>query len=372
MQRISLGVLAAALAVLIAALVAPQGSADSSTAEVVAVHTHAQPTQPSPRVTSPSAGIRPNVAATVLRAVPTNACQAGLVAFTFDDGPSPTVTPNLVRTLLDLHAPATFFMVGQRLGGALAAGNLVARSGFVVGDHTWSHPMLTHLNNAQIKSELLRTRRLMRSDGIGINDLMRPPYGAVNQRVRQVVRSLGMVPVLWTIDSRDWAGGSPRQIINAVLGHLRRNQSNIVLQHDGVDNSPNSVRAVPTIINGARKRGFCLTTVGSNGQMAVPVPQLHVTAVSGTEDGPTPIQVRLDLDRPTTRAVSVRVSTEAGSATPGEDFTPRVIEVVFPRAIPVIADSTIEPVEDVKLVFDQANGIEVLRPVVLASIFSNE
>lgn len=364
MHRTALGVLISSLALTLAAVVTPHGNLNQSAPQARDV---AAVTELVPAVDR------------VVRAVPTRECHAGLVALTFDDGPSPTVTPVLVRTLLKLHAPATFFMVGQRLGGASAAGRLVSRSGFAIGNHSWSHPMLTDLSNAQIKSELLRTRRLMRADHLTLTDLMRPPYGAVNARVLKVIKSLGFVPVLWTVDSGDWRGGAPQEIAHAVLSHLMPNRPNIVLQHDGVNNSPNSVKAVPAIVHGARARGFCLTTVGPNGTMAVPVPQLRVSTVAGTEAGPSPIRVRLDLDRPTTRTVSVRVRTEPGTATPGQDYTSRVIRVVFPRGartasftIGVRDDAEPEGVENVQLVFDEPTGLSIARSVVLASIISNE
>jgi peptidoglycan/xylan/chitin deacetylase (PgdA/CDA1 family) len=192
-------------------------------------------------------------------------CRSGLVALTFDDGPSRTVTPVLVHTLLERQVPATFFMVGSRIRTAPAAGRLVQRSGFVIGNHTWSHADLPRLSNAAIRHQLRSTRREMRAHGIRPSDLMRPPYGAISHRVRVDVRRLGLVPVLWTVDSRDWAGGSPQQIASRILGALRKHATNIVLQHDGVTNSPNSVAAVPIVVRTARERGFCFTHLGPRG-----------------------------------------------------------------------------------------------------------
>ncbi|MCZ4498833.1 MAG: polysaccharide deacetylase, partial [Marmoricola sp.] len=94
------------------------------------------------------------------------ACSKGLVALTFDDGPSRTVTPGLVRSLLRLQVPATFFLVGSRIKSAPAAGRLVQRSGFGIGNHTWSHPQLTRLSDAAVKGQLRRTRGAMKRHGI--------------------------------------------------------------------------------------------------------------------------------------------------------------------------------------------------------------
>ncbi|MCW2787627.1 MAG: polysaccharide deacetylase, partial [Marmoricola sp.] len=224
-------------------------------------------------------------------------CPAGLVALTFDDGPAATVTPVLVHELLHLEVPATFFMVGSRIATAPAAARLVQRSGFTIGNHTWNHPELTALGDPAVRRQLRMTRREMRAVGITPSTLMRPPYGAVNHRILTDVRRLALVPVLWTVDSEDWAGGNARQIASRILGALRRHQTNIVLQHDGVTNSPASVAAVPRVVRIARRRGFCFTGLGSRGRPVVPVRSrpdpVGPPAVTGTTTGPASLRALL-------------------------------------------------------------------------------
>ncbi len=202
-------------------------------------------------------------------------CSAGFVALTFDDGPSRTVTPGLVKILLEKKVPATFFMIGSRIKTAPGAGRLVQNSGFKIGNHTWDHPQLPQQSDAAIMHEMRSTAREMRADHLVPSNLMRPPYGAINARVRHDMRELHLVPVLWTIDSRDWAGGNSAQIAGRILGALRPHQQNIVLQHDGVNNSPASVGAVPEVVRVARHHGYCFTHLDEHGAMA------HV-------DGPAP------------------------------------------------------------------------------------
>jgi peptidoglycan/xylan/chitin deacetylase (PgdA/CDA1 family) len=195
-------------------------------------------------------------------------CSTGLIALTFDDGPSPTQTPRLLKILEKHRVPATFFMVGSRVTGAPGVARKVAAAGFEIGNHTWSHPMLTRLTDHQIRKQLRDTTREFRADRLPVSPLMRPPYGAIDPRVRTVIRDLSLTPVLWNVDSRDWAGGDSRQIANRILAQLRPHQSNIVLQHDGVENSPASVGAVPLVIHDARARGYCFTKLNSAGRMA--------------------------------------------------------------------------------------------------------
>ena len=193
------------------------------------------------------------------------ACPAGLIALTFDDGPNPAVTRKLVSTLVRLKVPATFFMIGGHVKAHPELARLVQSKGFIIGNHTWSHPVLTDLTNKQIRHQLDETSAEFTAAHVRVSRLMRPPYGAIDARVRKVVRSRGMIPVLWTIDSRDWAGGGPSTIAARILGALRRHGTNLVLQHDGVDNSPASLAAVPLVVREARKRGYCFTHLRSNG-----------------------------------------------------------------------------------------------------------
>src|SRR3954469_1947688 len=257
--------------------------------------------------------VEPAAAATV------QPCSSGLVALTFDDGPARNLTAQLVRTLQERHVRATFFMVGSRAKTAPAGAQSVARAGFPIGNHAWSHPKLTRLSDATVKSELRRTSRELRSHGVQPTRLMRPPYGDINARVRRDVADLGLVPVLWTIDSGDWRGGSADQIAGRILARLRPHRSNIVLQHDGVRNSPASVAAVPTVIRVARRRGYCFSVLDRSGRVQTPVPTVRATTYAGSEAGPTPARVLVSLSEPTSRPVSVWLQASSGTATAGVD-----------------------------------------------------
>jgi peptidoglycan/xylan/chitin deacetylase (PgdA/CDA1 family) len=192
-------------------------------------------------------------------------CSAGLIALTFDDGPNPAVTAKLVSLLLKLKVPATFFMIGEHVDAHPQLARLVQSKGFTIGNHTWNHPQLTHLSNPEIRDQLLATSAAFKRHFIKPSHLMRPPYGDINDRVRNVVHELGMTPVLWTNDSRDWAGGDSVTIAHRILVALRPHGTNLVLQHDGVDNSPASLGAVPIVVRRARESGYCFTHLNSTG-----------------------------------------------------------------------------------------------------------
>lgn len=223
-----------------------------------------------PRAAEPVAGVsgeRLQLTAAAPRAAAGTAprhCR-GHIALTFDDGPSARTTGRLVDFLERARVPATFFVVGQRVAGNGALLRRMQRSGFVIANHSWAHGQLTARSSAQVLRSLDATARALRRVGVRPSRLMRPPYGAINPRVRAVIRRAGLVPVMWTIDSEDWSHGNSDQIAGRILRALRRGD-NIVLQHDGVDRSPISVRAVASVVRVARERGFCFTGLDTRGR----------------------------------------------------------------------------------------------------------
>jgi peptidoglycan/xylan/chitin deacetylase (PgdA/CDA1 family) len=306
-------------------------------------------------------------------------CSAGLVALTFDDGPARGLTAKLVGILDDRGVPATFFMVGSRVHTAPHAARVVARHGFAIGNHTWDHPRLTRLSDGAIATEIRRTARELRRIGVRPGPLMRPPYGEVDARVRSVVSDLGLVPVLWTVDSNDWRGGSARQIADSVLRQLRPHRTNIVLQHDGVRNSPASVAAVPRIVRIARHRGYCFARLGRHGGVVPPVPAVGTRVYAGSETGPTAARVLLTLSTPTSRVVSLRVRATSGTAIAGEDFAAIRLRVSFPVGVthawvnvPVLDDTTAEPVESFHVLLDAPDGVTIPKADRLGTITSDE
>jgi peptidoglycan-N-acetylglucosamine deacetylase len=162
-------------------------------------------------------------------------------ALTFDDGPGP-YTPLALRILRRAGVPATFFDVGKviirwptQLPRELHAGAL--------GEHTWTHPYLPNLPPTEVEHELTRTKQLIESITHRPVRLFRPPYGALSQTVQTEVRRLRMVDVLWSVDSRDWAGAKWNQIAANVLREIR--PGSIVLMHE---NRGQTLRALKYVI----------------------------------------------------------------------------------------------------------------------------
>ncbi|MFD5316586.1 polysaccharide deacetylase family protein [Streptomyces sp. NPDC127098] len=200
------------------------------------------------------------VAASVLSAPPSSAegvgqraaCANGYVGLTFDDGPSTTTTPALLNALRAGGARATFFIWGQRAQQNPSLLQSTVAAGMWIGNHTWTHPHLTQLGQAAVQDEISRTQTLLRQATGQTPTLFRPPYGETNTQVRDIARQQGITAeVLWNVDSRDWAGASTAQIVQAA-STLRN--GDIILMHDGYQTT---VNAVPQILSGLSSRGLC-------------------------------------------------------------------------------------------------------------------
>src|SRR3954447_26937228 len=156
-----------------------------------------------------------------------HACRNGYVGLTFDDGPSATL-PQLLTALRANRLRATMFNQGNN---ALARPDSVRdelRAGMWVGNHTFSHPHLPQIGEPQAFEEIANTKWVLTAVPHRVPTLSRPPFGETSDQVRADEQRLGLLEVLWTVDSRDWAGASPDAIVAAVA---RLQPGGIILMH---------------------------------------------------------------------------------------------------------------------------------------------
>ena len=184
------------------------------------------------------------------------------VALTFDDGPSPLYTPQVLAVLARYHVPATFFLVGYHVLQYPDLARAEIRAGMTVGDHSFDHPIyppFAALTAEGITTEIARGRDALR----GLTPparLFRPPGGSYSPYVIATARRLGMRVVLWSVDPADWViGTSSARIVARVLGAVR--PGSIVIMHDGGGNRAATVAALPAIITGIRARGLRLVAL---------------------------------------------------------------------------------------------------------------
>ncbi len=207
------------------------------------------------------------------------------VAITFDDGPDPEWTPQILDVLEREHATATFFVIGIQGDKFSGLVKRIYNEGNAIGNHTFTHPDVSNISTTQMKVELNLTERLFASlVGVRVT-LMRPPYAideepdtADQVKPLEFAQDLGYITVGNRIDPNDWSdkvpaadGGTRRhtaeEISSYVLAHLPPCNvndlrcGNIVLLHDGGGNRTETVRALPMIIEGIRARGYEIVPV---------------------------------------------------------------------------------------------------------------
>ncbi|HEX4837592.1 MAG TPA: polysaccharide deacetylase family protein [Solirubrobacteraceae bacterium] len=191
------------------------------------------------------------------------------VALTFDDGPG-TYTKLAIAKLRKHRVKATFFAVGRNIE-LLPQAIREERELGSVGDHTYTHPLLTALPAAQAESEIVRTQTaLERASGRPVF-LFRPPYGGRDATIDAIARRHGLLEIMWTVDSRDSLGADYAQIERNVIDSLRPGA--IVLMHE---NHGQTIRALPSIFAALRRKRL----------RAVSVPRLL------SDDPPSPARVR--------------------------------------------------------------------------------
>lgn len=192
------------------------------------------------------------------------------IALTFDDGPDPSFTPQVLGILERERVPATFFVIGANVQANPDLMRRVIRDGFEIGSHTFTHPNLSVVSPEQFDLELNATQRLLESEfGIGTL-LFRPPYAEdvepeTPDQARALIRAgqLGYYTVGMQIDPLDWHSHSADQIAQRVLDGVASHAGNVVLLHDAGGDRSATVAALPRIIHELRARGFTLVGVSS-------------------------------------------------------------------------------------------------------------
>ncbi|MFC3927910.1 polysaccharide deacetylase family protein [Streptococcus caprae] len=161
------------------------------------------------------------------------------IALTFDDGPNPTTTTQILDVLAKYNVKATFFVIGSKVTGNEAIIKREVSDGHEIGNHTWSHPILTQLTQADIQDEVNMTNQAIQAASGQAPKTIRPPYGATNATV---AAASGLPEVLWTVDTRDWENHNPAQILANVKTYARPN--GVILMHDIHQETANAVESV--------------------------------------------------------------------------------------------------------------------------------
>ncbi|MCM3302910.1 polysaccharide deacetylase family protein [Streptomyces pseudogriseolus] len=194
-----------------------------------------------------AAGVTTGVGAAPAQAAACN----GYVALTFDDGPATGSTMNLLNALKQNGLRATMFNQGQNAAANPSLVKAQVDAGMWVANHSYTHPHMTQLSQAQMESEISRTQQAIAGGGGGTPKLFRPPYGETNSTLKAAAAKYGLTEVIWDVDSQDWNNASTDAIVQAAS---RLNNGQVILMHDW---PANTIAAIPRIAQNLASRGLC-------------------------------------------------------------------------------------------------------------------
>ena len=153
------------------------------------------------------------------------------IALTYDDGPNDPHTLKLLEVLAKHDVRATFFMIGRFVRQRPDIVREVARAGHVIGNHTFTHPLLIFQSDEATRAQLLDCRAALH-DAIGEHsNLFRPPFGGRRPSTLRVAREFGLEPVMWNVTGYDWDAPPASRIEKKVIRQMRG--GDVILLHDG-------------------------------------------------------------------------------------------------------------------------------------------
>ena len=210
----------------------------------------------------------------------------------FDDGPHPRYTDQILDILKKNDVKSVFFELGTNLGTlklnkvhqtkAAAAARHVAEAGHAIGSHGFSHTLLPTMSDREVANEIDETNRMLENVVHVHPAIFRPPYGGTDVKVLAAMEARTMKSVLWNIDSNDWADPVAKSIANRVIGDAHRLGHGIILLHDI---HGQTVEALPLIIDTLKNQGYRFLSWNGNAfaedapkitQAAVPDPPLQL------------------------------------------------------------------------------------------------
>jgi len=186
------------------------------------------------------------------------------IALTYDDGPNDPHTLRLLEVLARHDVRATFFLIGRYVKQRPDIVREIVKAGHVIGNHTFTHPLLSIKSVAEIREELSACRAALH-DAVGEHsNLFRPPFGGRRPATLRVVRELGLEPIMWNVTGYDWHAPAAAVIEQKVSGQIRG--GDVILLHDGGHKQmgadrAQTVQATDRVITRYKAEGYEFVTV---------------------------------------------------------------------------------------------------------------
>ncbi len=186
------------------------------------------------------------------------------IALTYDDGPNDPHTLKLLDVLAKHGVQATFFMIGRYVQKQPEIARAVAQAGHVIGNHTFSHPLLIFESAARTRSQLVDCQQALDSAIGEHSNLFRPPFGGRRPATLRAARSLGLETVMWNVTGYDWNAPPAAIIERKVVQQIRG--GDVVLLHDGGHRAigadrAQTVIATDNLIRRYKDQGYEFVTV---------------------------------------------------------------------------------------------------------------
>ena len=182
-----------------------------------------------------------------------------IVALTFDDGPHPRTTAEILDVLKEYGVRATFFNVGEN---AVKRPELTAREaaeGHEIGNHTFSHINIKPLSPEKVKKQILDTETAVTDAANVKTTLFRPPEGRIGEAGERVAEELGYTVVLWSVDTRDWTHRTAYAIAKTVTDNVK--DGDVILCHDFISGESHTAEALRIFIPKLLEEGYEFVTV---------------------------------------------------------------------------------------------------------------
>jgi peptidoglycan/xylan/chitin deacetylase (PgdA/CDA1 family) len=183
----------------------------------------------------------------------------GKIALTFDDGPDTRYTTAILDILKEKNVKATFFVVGSQVKKYPDVLKRIVEEGHAIGNHSQNHKDLSKLTKEQIAKEIDLADAAI-EDVLGYKpELFRAPYGALSQSLKKTLKEKDRKLVGWTVDTRDWAGTSIKDMRKVISNGSKPN--GIILMHSfGGKHIANTVKMLPDVIDDLTKQGYTFVT----------------------------------------------------------------------------------------------------------------
>jgi peptidoglycan/xylan/chitin deacetylase (PgdA/CDA1 family) len=189
-----------------------------------------------------------------------------LVALTFDDGPSPVWTPQILEELRKAGVKATFFMIGRHVRSYPEIARRVVQEGHEVANHTYNHNVLVYFKDEELEKEIRDTESAIKEVTGQVTRYFRPPKAWLTGREKKKIKKMGYEIVLWSLNSKDWVTFDDKYIIRYLVRNIR--PGDIILFHDsggafsieGGDRHE-TVLTIPRLVEKLGQQGYRFVTI---------------------------------------------------------------------------------------------------------------